>query len=140
MNNEEAFEDNIRMNTFFKCGIAGWCMEVLWTGMLSCWKRDKKMVGNTSILMFPIYGMMAFLKPVAKVMKDKNIFIRGGIYALCIYMGEFFTGSILKKRNMCPWDYSDSKYNIKGIIRLDFLPAWFGAGLLFERLFSVKNK
>ncbi len=128
------------MKTFLKCGIAGWCMEVLWTGILACCKRDMKMTGNTSILMFPIYGMMAFLKPVVKSIKGKNIFIRGGIYMLCIYAAEYATGTILKKRNMCPWDYSDSKYNVKGIIRLDFVPVWFGAGLLFEKLLSVKNK
>ena len=35
----------------------------------------------------------------------------------------------MQKRNECK-----SKYNIKGIIRLDYAPAWFGAGLLFEKL------
>ena len=31
------------------------------------------------------------------------------------------------------WDYSRAKFNIKGVIRLDYAPLWFTAGLFFEK-------
>lgn len=125
---------------FVKCGITGWCMEVVWTGFTNIMKRDKKMIGNTSLLMFPIYGMAAIIKPVGIAMKDRNIFVRGIVYTCGIFGMEFLTGSILKKNGMCPWDYSDSKYNVKGLIRFDYAPAWFGAGLLFEKILGINGK
>ena len=69
-------------NNFMKCGIYGWCMELLWTGFL------------------------AF---------------------------RFLTGSFLKKRGICPWNYSGCRFNYKGVIRLDYYPLWFLAGLFFEK-------
>ena len=40
---------------------------------------------------------------------------------------------------MCPWDYSDAKYNIDGLVRLDFAPAWFILGLVFEKCTCEKE-
>ena len=127
------------MKNFIKCGIAGWCIEVIFTGITSYINKDKRMIGTTSILMFPIYGMIAFLKLIIKLVKDKNVLLRGSYYTLYIFFWEFITGSFLKRFNMCPWDYSKYKFNIKGLIRLDFIPAWFGAGLLFEKLLNSKR-
>lgn len=126
-------------NGFLKCGITGWCMEVIWTGIQNVKNRDKRLMCTTSLLMFPIYGMAAFIKPMGKILQKRNFVVRGTIYTVCIYITEFATGSILKKRDMCPWDYSDSKYNVKGLIRLDYAPAWFGAGLLFEKILGIEK-
>lgn len=127
-------------NDFVKCGITGWCMEVVWTGFMNIMKRDRKMVGNTSLLMFPIYGMAAVIKPVGNALKGKNFFVRGVVYTCGIFGMEYLTGSILKKNGMCPWDYSNSKYNVNGLIRFDYAPAWFGAGLLFEKILGINQK
>ncbi len=51
-----------------------------------------------------------------------------------IFTTEFLTGSILKKNNCCPWDYSKAKLNINGIVRLDYLPVWFAVGLIYEKM------
>lgn len=131
--------NNLWKNDFIKCGVTGWCMEVLWTGAAAYIKKDKRMMGNTSVLMFPIYGMMAFLKPVSLFVQKKNVVTRGVIYTAFIYLGEYVTGNALKKRDMCPWDYTASKYNVKGLIRLDYAPAWFGAGLIFEKILCGKE-
>ena len=40
---------------------------------------------------------------------------------------------------MCPWDYSQCRANIHGLIRLDFAPLWFAVGLLFEQLTKTKK-
>lgn len=59
---------------------------------------------------------------------------RGCIYTGCIYVTEFITGTLLKKIKACPWDYSKAKLNVKGVIRLDYAPAWFLLGLFYENL------
>ena len=64
----------------------------------------------------------------------QSIWLRGIIYTVCIYLTEFFTGSFLKKYNLCPWDYSKAKLNYKGLVRLDYLPLWFLTGLLYEKV------
>ncbi|MCR1839406.1 putative ABC transporter permease [Murimonas intestini] len=121
-------------SNFIKCGICGWCLENLWTGFLSFRRREMKLKSQSSLWMFPIYGMAAFIAPLFKWLKNYSIIIRGTCYTVFIFLAEFLTGSFLKKRGMCPWDYSDAKTNINGVIRLDYAPLWFGAGLLFEKL------
>lgn len=119
---------------FIKCGITGWCLEVVWTGMINFLNNDKKLSCNTSLIMFPIYGMAFLIKPISKLIKNLNFFFRGCIYTGLIFVVEYVSGLNLKKHNICPWDYSKAKYNIKGIIRLDYAPAWFTVGLLYEKL------
>ncbi|MDY4516736.1 MAG: hypothetical protein SPD93_09690 [Lachnospiraceae bacterium] len=121
-------------NNFIKCGIYGWCMELLWTGFLAFRRREMKLFGRSSLWMFPIYGMASVISPLGRLLKNKNIWIRGTIYAIAIFCVEFLTGSFLKKRGICPWDYSDSRFHYKGLIRLDYYPLWFLAGLFFERM------
>lgn len=56
-----------------------------------------------------------------------------------IFSTEYLTGRFLTRLNICPWDYSASRWNIDNVIRLDYAPYWFGAGLLFERLVKEKS-
>lgn len=83
--------------------------------------------------MFPIYGMACIFSPLSQKLKNQNPFLRGSIYAAFIFTGEFLSGLFLKKHHLCPWDYSRAKLNIKGVIRLDYAPFWFTAGLFFEK-------
>ena len=124
-----------KLSNFITCGAFGWCLECFWTGLHSIRnKQDKRLLCHTSVWMFPIYGLAAFIEPISRKIKGHSFFFRGSIYMLCIYTAEFFTGTILKKHEACPWDYSGVKNNINGIIRLDFAPLWFATGLAFERL------
>lgn len=118
------------------CGLTGWCLEVFWTGIGSALKKDKKLSSNTSIWMFPIYATAIIIEPLNQLLRKKkrNPIERGAVYALCIFATEYTSGSLLKKIDCCPWDYSDSKFNIKGVIRLDYLPAWFATGLIYEKI------
>lgn len=122
------------IQNFIHCGILGWCMEIIFTAIDSFRKRQLTLKGNTSVWMFPIYGMAAFLAPVCRLLKNKTIFVRGITYTGLIFVGEYISGSLLKKKGFCPWDYSKAKWNINGLIRLDYAPNWFLAGLIFERL------
>lgn len=121
---------------FIHCGILGWCLEIIFTALHSFRRREYKLKGNTSLFMFPIYGMAAFLAPFFRIFKGKPLWFRGLFYAFCIFTGEYSTGYLLRKKDLCPWDYSHSKWNIHGLIRLDYLPCWALAGLLFEWLLT----
>ena len=127
------------IHNFIHCGILGWCMEITFTALNSFRRRQFKLTGNTSIWMFPIYGCACFLAPVSRLLKKKPPLVRGLSYAALIFTGEFITGTLLNKKDICPWDYSRSKWHVKKIIRLDYLPFWFMAGLLFERLISEND-
>ena len=128
----------MRKNTFLYCGLLGWGLEIFWTGLTSLRRRQMKLMGQSSYWMFPIYGMAAVLGPVSRILKNKSIWLRGFLYAGGIFLVEFFSGSFLKKYDLCPWDYSKAKLNYKGLIRLDFLPVWFLTGLLYERILQKK--
>lgn len=113
-------------------------MEIVFTALHSFRLKNLKLMGQTSIWMFPIYGLASVFGPVSRLLKNQKTWIRGSVYACCIFAGEFLTGSWLRKYNLCPWDYSRAKFNIKGLIRLDYAPLWFGAGLLYEKILNAK--
>lgn len=92
--------------------------------------------------MFPIYGMACVIEPVSKKLKNIPMVGRAAIYAGGIFTAEYGTGSILKKHNCCPWDYSKKRHNVKGVINLDYAPVWFLVGILYETVLcrqSAKN-
>ena len=120
---------------FLKCGVYGWGFECLWTGLHSIISHDNKNYAcRTSMWMFPIYGMASLIKPLYKALENTNIFVRGIVYTSCIFATEDGTGKILKKNHCCPWDYSDAKHNIEGLVRLDYAPLWFIVGLIYEKI------
>lgn len=124
-------------SNFIFCGLFGWCLECFWTGLGSVLrKEDRRLICNTSLWMFPIYGAASLIAPVSRILKPRGILARGSVYTFFIFVTEFFTGRILKKHNACPWDYSKSKYNIDGLIRLDYAPVWFLTGLIYEKLLT----
>lgn len=127
---------------FVKCGLTGCCMELFWTSFCGIKKKDYKLIGQTSFWMFPIYGMAAVIKTASRGLKKRNkdMLERGLIYTMGIYAVEYTTGSFLKRKNRCPWDYSKSKYNINGLIRLDYAPLWFAVGLIYEKILNNKEK
>lgn len=120
---------------FLKCGLTGWGIECLWTGCGSLIAgKDHKMPCETSMWMFPIYGMASMMSPLCHAMKGRNVLLRGSVYTACIFLTEYGTGSLLKKKDCCPWDYSSSKANYKGVVRFDYAPLWFLVGLLYEKM------
>ncbi|MBV4415792.1 putative ABC transporter permease [Clostridium tyrobutyricum] len=114
-------------------GLLGWCTEIVWTGFGSLLNGNLKLTAFTYIWMFPIYGMAVLLEPVHNKIRHWPIVFRGGVYTVIFFVIEYITGNIIKKFiGVCPWDYGNCRYSIDGIIRLDYIPVWFAAGLLFE--------
>lgn len=109
-------------------------------------------MGQTSLLMFPIYGCGALLGPIGDLIdqwvspcsgysaRRIELAIRHGfLYMVLIFLAEYFFGSLLRAGAICPWDYTGRSTNIDGLIRLDFAPLWFATGLLFEQITKKKG-
>ena len=124
---------------FLICGLTGWCMEILFTSVGSFFRKDPRLIGQTSVWMFPIYGMAVCIRPVYRLIRRLPALVRGAIYSVGIFSFEYLSGSFLKKKGLCPWDYSGAAANIDGVIRLDYAPFWMAAGLLFERILTRRD-
>lgn len=125
---------------FVVCGLAGWCIEVAFTSAGAIAKKDKKLMGQTSAWMFPIYGMAAGIDIIYPKIKHWSTVNRGLLYGIAIMSAEYVTGSILSSIDACPWNYENAKYSIKGLVRPDYLPFWMIAGLMYEKLLLEINK
>ena len=127
---------NQNLTNFFLCGSLGWSMEIFWTGLHSLMAGQLNMTGKSSLLMFPIYGCAAIIAPLYARISSLSFVYRGLLYMLGFYMVEFISGSLLKEIGICPWDYSAAHFQYRGIIRLDYAPLWFVAGLIFEKILT----
>lgn len=122
---------------FIKCGLTGWCLEIMFTSLDALRRRDMTLKGNTSLWMFPIYGSAAVLAPIGRQLRTKPAWMRGLTYMGLIFSMEYLSGILLSRHKICPWDYGRSRWNVRRVIRLDFAPYWFCAGLLFEHLLAA---
>ena len=135
---------------FFLCGMTGWCLEVVFTSMESILVHDWRLMGRTSLLMFPIYGCGALLAPIGSLadrwigdgpLSRTDWIIRHGLlYMVLIFTAEYLSGAVLTAWGMCPWDYTGFQTSVNGLIRLDFAPLWFATGLLFEWISKFPKK
>ena len=124
---------------FLLCGSIGWGIEILWTGFHALFRRDYKLMGQSSIWMFPIYGCAAIIGPVSRRLSHLPVLFRGSLYTAGIFATEYSTGRLLKHFQICPWDYSKCPLNYQGLIRLDYAPLWFLTGLFFEKILTDKT-
>lgn len=123
---------------------------MIFTSLESIMAQDWRLMGRTSLLMFPIYGMGALLAPIGSgidrflgetAVRPSDRYLRHGmIYMVLIFTAEYLSGAWLKARGICPWDYSGTRTSVNGLIRLDFAPLWFGTGLLFEEITKKKGR
>lgn len=122
---------------FILYGLFGLLMEIVWTGINSVFRGDRRLRCSTSLWMFPIYGSAVFFEPLMNLILILPIAVRGVTYMLCIFLAEYYTGTALKHFAVCPWDYSKNHLNIQGVIRLDYAPLWFMVGLVYEWVYRA---
>lgn len=121
------------LSNFFFCGIIGWCTEIIFTALQSLRHHDLKLLGVTSLWMFPIYGMASLLVIPYRFLKNSSVLVRGAVYTVFIFLGEFASGQFLNRFHVCPWNYEKARLNIKKVIRLDYAPLWFFFSLFLEK-------
>jgi uncharacterized membrane protein len=131
------FRVRTRWGRFVAYGLIGWCAEVAFTGVHDFVRtRDRRLPSRSSLWMFPIYGLLAPLyEPLHDAMRDRGVPApaRAAVYGFLIMVIEYATGSGLRKAiGDAPWDYGDARWNIHGLVRLDYFPMWAAAGLALE--------
>lgn len=135
---------NVNMLTHYIIyGLTGLIIEIFWTGMGSLISGNFALTGQTYIWMFFIYGLGVLFEPIHDRIRGYYFFYRGLIWVFLIYLIEFTTGFLLQSLiGYCPWDYrSVTNYTFFGYIRLDYFPAWFVVGMLFEKFHDfIDNK
>ena len=110
-------------------------MEVCFTGLSAAvLEKDRQGTAKTFLWMHPIYGATAL---GLELLHDRLRFLprplRALAYTAVIFGAEFSTGWLLRRAlGRCPWDYAQRGWSVKGLIRLDYAPFWYGVGLLFE--------
>lgn len=120
----------------------GMAMEVFFTAFMDYpLARDRRLRGYTYAWMAPIY---ALVYPLASVVYPRMavypLLVRGFAYMLIIYAIEYSSGWLLRRFvGECPWEegYRRARWNVHGLIRLDFAPAWIVAALIFEWTYRV---
>ena len=95
-------ETFIMRRNFFICGLTGWCLEILFTSIGNCSRHDLRLIGQTSVWMFPIYGMACIIKPLYRYFKKIPALFRGIIYSTGIFCFEYLSGSLLKNTIYVP--------------------------------------
>jgi len=110
-------------------------VEVCFTGMTAAlFQRDSHATAKTYLWMHPIYGATAL---GLEFLHDRLRFLprplRALAYTAVIFGAEFATGWLLRRAlGRCPWDYQQKGWSVKGLVRLDYFPFWYGAALAFE--------
>lgn len=128
------------LTRFVIYGLLGWCGEIVWTAArekITRRQRGWNLRGTSYLWMFPIYGLIAPLyEPAHNLVRAWGWPARGLVYALGFFAVEYAAGWLLRRLvGTCPWDYTKhSRWHVRGLIRLDYAPVWFLAGLALERV------
>ncbi len=130
---------------FIAFGCLGITIEIFFTALKTIFneaqagdKLSLDLTGESHIWMFFIYGLAGILFYLGyQYIADCSIIIRLALYVLSIYIVEFTTGWLLEKlTGRCPWEY-ESRWAVKGYIRLDYAPYWVLFGLIIENVYLI---
>ncbi len=126
---------------FLLYGAFGWCTEIVWTAVVGTVEKlaagepaDMRLAGRTYLWMFPIYagGGLAF-EVVYGLIGQWPWIARGLTYMLGCFAIEYASGWLIRRlTGSVPWDYTQARWGVHALIRLDYAPAWFAFGLLLE--------
>jgi hypothetical protein len=132
-------------------GLAGWCSEVVSTGIRSRGRdKDWRLSSHTYLWMLPVYGLAAVLfEPAYDAAKragtpwwGRALMWTGGIYAVEAASGE----AIRSITGEVPWDYSRPRgvkpvpAHWRGLVRPAYAPVWFAVGLGMEQLHDLLRR
>jgi len=107
-------------------------------------RRDNHLMGYSSLWYVPLYA----LAPIVFYFWGRTLFaypwyVRGLIYTALIYAIEYAGMWALRRllgSSPSEAGYYESRWHVHGLIRLDFAPFWFAAGLLFEWAYRVIHR
>ena len=140
-----------RSQRFLAYGLAGWCSEIVTTGVRSHGRDgDWRLTGTTYLWMLPIYGIAAVLfEPAYAEARRRELAwpVRGAIWTAGIFAVEAATGEAVRQvTGEVPWDYSRPRgrkpvpRHWRGLVRPAYAPLWFAVGLGMERLHHLLDR
>ncbi|XP_069141361.1 transmembrane protein 229A-like [Argopecten irradians] len=116
---------------FYFYGMHGLLDEIVFTALFDMVfepSGNRALKGHSSIFSFFIYGSCSFLVEHLYVFlylkHGVPRYIRLILYVCIAYIWEFSTGLFLRQFGACSWDYSHYKYNVMGLITLEYAPGW----------------
>lgn len=132
-------------------GLAGWCSEIVTTGVRSHGRdRDWRLTGTTYLWMLPVYGLAAVLfEPAYAAAKKAGTpwWARGLLWTAGIYAVEAASGEAIRSlTGKVPWDYARPRgakpepTHWRGLVRPAYAPVWFAVGLGMERLHDLLER
>jgi hypothetical protein len=129
---------------FLLFGFLGLGLEVAFTAALDYLQSgDRRLMGYSSLLYFAFYGLTPiFFLSARPVVFRLPLLARGAVYALCALAAEYSAMGLLRLvfgSSPSEKNYYQARWNVHGLIRLDFAPAWFAAGLFLECVFRALN-
>ena len=136
---------------FVAYGLAGWCSEVVSTGLRSHGRDgDWRLTSHTYLWMLPIYGVAAVLfEPAHDAARRAGMpwWQRGLAWTAGIYTIEAASGELLRTvTGEVPWDYSRARgskpvpAHWRGLVRPAYAPVWFVVGLGMEQLHNLLDR
>lgn len=136
---------------FLAYGLAGWCSEIVTTGIRSRGRDGNwRLTGTTYLWMLPIYGVAAVLfEPAHAAARQRGVpwAIRGAAWTAGIFAVEAATGEAVRAlTGEVPWDYSRPRgrkpvpRHFRGLVRPAYAPLWFTVGLGMERLHDLLDR
>ena len=98
----------MRGKNFILCGLAGWCIEVAFTSFNALRRKDKKLIGQTSAWMFPIYGMAAGIGNVMRCVTTGDL-MDGCTEKLDVFSHHYYNGISERMAPMMPAAYTPAE-------------------------------
>ena len=120
-------------------GVTGCAGELFFTACTSAARRHR-LHPRTSPLMLPVYALIQPLfEPVHWAMRGRVPLLgRALVYGGGFHAAEYLSGRLLRRLvGRAPWDYSNARWQLDGLIRFDYFPLWAAAGLMTERLHDI---
>ena len=98
--------------------------------------RGRRVSLRTSSWMLPIYALiLPLFEPVHNRLRGRPPWLRAACYATGFLAVEYASGYALRRATgRAPWDYSEARWNVDGLVRPDYAALWAAAGLALEPL------
>ncbi|MBI2125289.1 hypothetical protein HYU08_01915 [Candidatus Woesearchaeota archaeon] len=131
---------------FLLFAFAGVALEVTRNSSTSFRDRNPRLIGHSTLWMFPIYGSILFIVMLVQYFyADYSWWFRGFMYTGLILIWEYSSGRFIKKLvGIAPWNYaqetadgigSPKRFHLHGLVCAEYIPLWFIGGLVAEALY-----
>ena len=105
---------------FLVYGFVGWTLDSLFVWANTGRRRP------SGLLNLPVYGLaQPLFEPVHDRIGRRPLVLRATTYGTGVLGVEYACGRLLRRLvGRVPWDYGGARFDIDGLVRLDYLPLW----------------